>query len=617
MFEQILKSTASRICVIAAPGSGKSKRILIPKASRVLADTTIDPKNVLLLTFSRISAKDLRERVAELERAPRASTVHSLCLAFLLSENSHGIRDRVESILLEFEKDTLICDLKLIFPRIRKRDLEKTLDAFAAGWAVDPHDKVFEEDQNKHDFKAAVVNWLSEHQAAMMEEIVYGAVDLARQLGTSDFIQQPQHIFVDEYQDLNRLEQEFIELLAADSKLLLVVGDPDQSIYSFKFSYPTGIQEFASEEGVDPYRSSVTGRCPKNIVDVANQLLKQADPSREDLLEAERDGGEVHFVRKETQPEEFEQALVSIAARLKAGASAQEILVLVPRRQLGKLFADYANTQRGAVGVPESTKFEFVSKLVFTDDERERILLLGLMVKPDSLLHSRVWLGLGDNNARAAELKLVKDKYGGLTEALKKADPDHFSARSRARALCERIVQLREFLASQEQEPIIDEVLNNLFPADNPQTATVRAMFDDLREDDDTVQELYSKFVDYMRTIPTDPTNVRIMTLMNSKGLDADHVYILGCNSGNIPGPNRSTHLSEHDHKQEQRRLLYVGVTRAKVSLTISWARLIPFGQSMQHHTEGVRVIRHQGEPHVVMGLSEFLQDLRGITWEN
>jgi len=141
------------------------------------------------------------------------------------------MRDRVESILLEFEKGTLIADLKLIFPNIRKQTLGKMLDAFAAGWAVQPHDKVFEEDDVKRNFKSAIVNWLSEHQAAMMEEIVYGAVDLARKLGTCDFIQQPQHIFVDEYQDLNRLEQEFVELLAADSRLLLVVGDPDQSIY--------------------------------------------------------------------------------------------------------------------------------------------------------------------------------------------------------------------------------------------------------------------------------------------------------------------------------------------------------------------------------------------------
>jgi superfamily I DNA/RNA helicase len=113
--QAVLESKADKICVVAAPGSGKTTRIIIPKAQQFLADTTIDPDEVLLLTFSRLSALDLKARVKTLERAPRASTVHSFCLKFLLSEDTHEIRSRVECILLEFEKDSLLSDLKLIF----------------------------------------------------------------------------------------------------------------------------------------------------------------------------------------------------------------------------------------------------------------------------------------------------------------------------------------------------------------------------------------------------------------------------------------------------------------------------------------------------------------------
>jgi hypothetical protein len=126
MLEEILASTAQRICVIAAPGSGKTKRILIPKAVQILENADVDPRNVLLLTFSRLSAKDLKDRVRSMgDRAPRATTVHSLCLSFLLSENDHDMRSRVESILLDFEKDTLLWDLKLTFPHIPKPDLRR------------------------------------------------------------------------------------------------------------------------------------------------------------------------------------------------------------------------------------------------------------------------------------------------------------------------------------------------------------------------------------------------------------------------------------------------------------------------------------------------------------
>jgi len=176
-------SNSRRICVIAAPGSGKTTQILVPKAASILERQGVDPTDVLLLTFSRVSAIDLRTKVRALARSPRSSTVHSFALSFLLSENNHDIRNRVDAILLDFQKAVLLADLKLIFPRVHLKVLERQLEEFSAGWAIQPHDDVFEEDDERRRFKAAVVNWLAEHEAAMMEEIIYHATDLVRQLG--------------------------------------------------------------------------------------------------------------------------------------------------------------------------------------------------------------------------------------------------------------------------------------------------------------------------------------------------------------------------------------------------------------------------------------------------
>jgi DNA helicase II / ATP-dependent DNA helicase PcrA len=118
-------------------------------------------------------------------------------------------------------------------------------------------------------------------------------------------------------------------------------------------------------------------------------------------------------------------------------------------------------------------------------------------------------------------------------------------------------------------------VLEVLFQKDSEDTQTMRRVCDDLKEEGDTIKSLYGKLIDHLRTIPTSDADVRVMTLMGSKGLDAEHVYILGCNGGNIPGDNRSSHLTDLQHKEEQRRFLFVGVTRASKSLTISWARHI------------------------------------------
>lgn len=169
-FDTLLKSPGSKLCAIAAPGSGKTSRLLIPKANDVLSDPNIKPEEVLLLTFSRLSAQDLKHQTKTLDRVPRATTVHSFALSFLLSEDNHDIRSRVESILLDFEKEALLSDLKVVFPKLHKTQLRKMLEQFSAGWATQPHDNVFEENDDRRAFKAAVVNWLVEHQAAMMEE---------------------------------------------------------------------------------------------------------------------------------------------------------------------------------------------------------------------------------------------------------------------------------------------------------------------------------------------------------------------------------------------------------------------------------------------------------------
>ncbi|HAT8202584.1 TPA: AAA family ATPase, partial [Legionella pneumophila] len=116
-FNNILNTNAQKVCVIAGPGSGKTKGVLIPKAKRIINDPSVNPENVLLLSFSRLSALDLKCRITENEgkKTPRASTLHSFCLSFLLSEDNHDIRKRIDSILLDFEKDILISDLKTTF----------------------------------------------------------------------------------------------------------------------------------------------------------------------------------------------------------------------------------------------------------------------------------------------------------------------------------------------------------------------------------------------------------------------------------------------------------------------------------------------------------------------
>lgn len=607
-YNEIVSSTSPVICVIAGPGSGKTKGILIPKIKNILSGSNIDSDKVLLLTFSRASAQDLKQRFEGEEKSPRISTLHSLCLSFLLSEDNHDIRKRVGSILLDFEKDVLIADIKQKAPEFGKRQIKKMLDEFSAGWALLPHDEVFVEDENKRKFKGIVVGWLDEHEAAMMEEIVYHAVDLAKKIQSS-FIDDPEYILVDEFQDLNKLEQEFVGLLSGKSKLLLVVGDPDQSIYSFKYAHPKGINDFSSRDEVESHSLEYIGRSSKKIINLANELLKQADPRRTSLLKPlpDKEDGSVKIQRFDTQDLEFESVFNEIDNIISNGEKPEEILVLIPRKKLGVEFVKYANDKLQG----KDYSYHITSKIDFSPTEKERILLFGLLSNPKSVLHIRSYIGLQEKDHNSAEIETIKTKYGSLVEALNKANPDDFDTRKqKVKRVCEKLVELRNFLNSHTDNSNVQKIIDELFPDDNTEMSDLRKIISSLIDDNDTVGKLYSKLVDYMRTIRSNDNQIKVMTLISSKGLEANHVYILGCNDGNMPGKNRSPYLDDHQNKQEQRRLLYVGVTRAKKSLTITWCQNIPFEQAMGNNTSSVGVRTINGKKYSRVGLSEFLQDI-------
>lgn len=612
-------SRAEKICVIAAPGSGKSTSIIIPKAVALIEEDHVAPGAILLMSFSRLSALDLKQKVgAAVQEAPPACTVHSYALRFLISENNHGIRNRVESILLEFQKEVMLSDLGLTLAGLDRRQLKKHLKAFAAGWAVTPEAQLFDGNDGERRFKAAVIGWLAEHEAAMMEEIIHHAVDLARQLPDAQFLAAAEHLMIDEYQDLNRVEQEFVSVIAENGASTLIVGDPDQSIYGFKFAYPNGIRDYHAQADVERYESLTTYRCPRSVVGVANSLLVQAEPGRAHLVAAHAGAvaGEVRFIRRDAQDEEFAYVAQAIANRLAAGVQPSNILVLTPRRKLAALFSEYVEAHRAQLGLGDGVRFAAAQKDELTETEQKRLLLLGLITAPGSLLNIRTYFGFGDDSHCRDELAELKVRYGDLRQVVDAADPTHYPRSPRRRALCNRAIELRNFLQAHQDPNAVDAALDELLPANDPLTQNLRAVFNDLREPTDTLPELLRKHLEYRRALPEDANTVRAMTLMASKGLGAAHVFIIACNAGNLPGLNRHAHMTAQQHRLEQLRMLYVGFTRATESLTVSWSRRIPFEQARGLQTPTVRIRRVNGQVFGEVGLCEFLQNIPNIRWE-
>ncbi len=608
-YYEIIHSPAKKICVIAGPGTGKTQNILIPKAQEIISRNNVNAEEVLVLSFSRLSANDLREKVKKFNKAPKATTLHSFCLSLLLSEDNHDIRDRIDTVLLDFEKDILIADLKVLFPLLHKNYLKKMLKEFSAGWAVKIHDQVFIENKEKRRFKNAVVNWLTEYHVSMMEEIVYYAVDLAKKIET-EFINNINYIFVDEFQDLNRLEQEFVELMSRNSKYTLVIGDPDQSIYSFKYAFPSGINHFFKRADVKSYSINDCGRCSKKILFVANQLLLQIDPGRNLELKCLPNSieGCVYLKKFSFQYEEYHYALTTIFNEINNGTKPKDIIMLVPKKKLGNEFVKYAIKNN----IKQEISFKFVSKNDFTKLEQKKILLMGLIANPNSISRFRTFIGLGDNKEFfSKEFSELKSHYGDINATILNANPGDFDKRrKKIRFVCQEINKLKQMIEYYRNLNNMDEILENIFPSHIEELAEIKKIFNSLRNNGDDLDKLYSKFADYCRDINVSEDTIRVMTLMGSKGLDAKCVFIIGCNDGNIPGENRSDLLDDLEYKQEQRRLLYVGITRAKEKLFLTWSRYIPFKQSRGHYTQSNKTCTIRGEKYSQVGLSEFIQDI-------
>lgn len=602
-YEPILNSRSKKILVIAGPGSGKTSGILIPQAKKLLEQESVKGDQILILTFSRLAATDLKKKAKAIgEKTPRANTLHSLCLSFLLSEDDHDIRKRIETIILDFEKDILITDIKETLPTYRKKKLKKLLEEFSAGWAVMPHDQVFNEPEEKARFKSAIVSWLDEHEASMMEEIVYHAVNLGKKID-SEFIKSPKYILVDEYQDLNSLEQEFVDLLAKDSELLLVVGDPDQSIYSFKYAYPQGIESLKHKDGLEFHTLEYTGRCAKKIVEFANKLLIQDTPARTGLLKplANNIDGQLDIQKFDTQEDEFNFVIRSVKEDLEDAELAKEIIVLVPKKKLAIELFKYAKS------INTNIDFKISNKIEFTQMEQEKLLLFGLLANPNSILRLRSLIGLGTNTHFSHEIATLKTKYGSLKNAFENAKHDDFNERNTLiHSLIDKTIEIKHAITNIKEKPI-NETVDLLFPESNPDLLEIREIVLKLKEENDNIKTLYAKLVDYTRTVEARDNQIRIMTLMSSKGLEANNVYVIGCNNGNLPGTNRSEYLSDFDYKKEQRRLLYVAATRAKKKLMITWSRYIPFEQARSHSTSSVGVQTINGKRYCTVGICEFL----------
>lgn len=585
---EIAACNRSPLRVVAGPGTGKTFA-LMRRVARLI-EGGLDPRRVLLVTFTRVVADDLEKEIRRLNvqnaNLVRKGTLHSFCFSTLNQANVLGITGRTPRPLLSFEERFLLEDLGLYdFGGYYER--RKRLKASEAAWAREQYqDPGWPQDDIDRQFQGLLNEWLRFHQAILLGELVPVTLKYLRDNPACFERFQFDHILVDEYQDLNRAEQSLVDLLSERGSLT-VIGDEDQSIYeAFRYAHPEGVSKFheTHQETFDIPLSECQ-RCPTRVVAIANELVRNnlRRIGHDFLPKPDNYHGDIHLVQWPSMETEAVGIARFIHSKIESGEfDPGKTLILSPRRQFGYMIRDALRKQgRSAHSFFHEEALDGNPKIITDCQAQEAFTLLTLLANPDDRVALRCWLGFGSPKLRVSEYQRLLGYCSQIgnspREALDALANGRLSIRhtagitDRYRLLLQHIENLR--IESGQ------EVLNTIFPVNQEWAEPFRAIIED-SVDDLTVENM----LDALRTnitqpeLPSDVGYIRIMSLHKSKGLNADHVIVTGCIEGLIPGKKDDDLPFEEQmrHIEEQRRLFYVAITRPTKTLVLSSVLSLP-----------------------------------------
>jgi DNA helicase II / ATP-dependent DNA helicase PcrA len=564
----IAASVHARIRVLAGPGAGKSfamKR----RVARILEVENVAPQRILAVTFTRVAAEDLHRELLSLG-VPGANdlngrTLHSLAMTILMRQHVLAALGRVPRPLNEFELEPLLSDLSSNHGTKHQR--RRMIRAYGAAWArLQTQQPGFARTAAEQAFVDELIAWLVLHEAMLIDEII---PYLYQYLHTNPGAQERteySHVLIDEYQDLNRAEQDVLHYLGVQGAIC-IIGDDDQSIYSFKHAHPDGIRQWHTLHATDDHSIEECRRCPTTVVRMANVLIaRNADRIHgRAMVERTANGpGEVVIRQYPSADAEASAVVSKITQLIQNGVHPWEIIVLAQRATFAGPIFERLRVQ----GVP--TKSYYAETELDTMEAQERFAMLKLLLNNEDRVALRWLLGRGHTSWRASH-------YARLMQRMRQHGTSPWATLTRmaageiniphTAALVERFEVIRNEIAAIGAAVDLDQFIQLWLPAD-PNTQLLRETVGRVRQNTNTIAELFNSLYSAITQpeVPLEVSEVRLMSLHKSKGLSSPYVFIVGCVEGLMPArPDLTMSPAEQAAKlQEDRRLFYVGITRAK-----------------------------------------------------
>ena len=600
--------TNGPLLILAGAGSGKT-RVLTHRIAYLIEEKGVNPWNILAITFTNKAAGEMRERVDKLvgfgSESIWVSTFHSTCVRILRRHIDRLGYDNNFTIYDADDQKTLmkdVCRLIDIDTKVYKeRNLLSAISS-AKDELIMPQEFELNAGGDYGKQKIAKVYWEYEKQlrannALDFDDLLVKTVQLFQtQPDILEYYQERfRYIMVDEYQDTNTVQFKFVSLLAGKYKNLCVVGDDDQSIYKFRGANIKNILNFEQEyHDARVIKLEQNYRSTGNILNAANAVIRNNVGRKDKSLWTENgEGGKIQLRQFDTGYDEADFIAGDIKKNVSDGAAYNDHAILYRTNAQSRLFEE----KFVAANIP----YKIVGGINFYARREIKDLLAYLKTidnGKDDLAVRRIinvpkrGIGLTTIN-RVQESALEREI--GFYEALQGLDLIPNVGRSAAKL--DSFVALIEYFKGFAQNESISDLMKEIIE----KTGYVENLEAEDKEDAQTrienIDELLSKIAAYEEKCADEdekPTlsgfleevalvadidsldeaqdYVILMTLHSAKGLEFPRVYLAGMEDGLFPSYMTIT-SDDNEDLEEERRLCYVGITRAEKELTVSCAR--------------------------------------------
>ena len=592
------ETTEGPVLILAGAGTGKTRAITFRMAN--LISKGIPAESILAVTFTNKAAEEMQTRVTDLllragvpPERPWISTFHSLCARLLRREAAAAGLPKDFAI---YDDDDQLAAVKLVMAKLHIEDDALTPRnvlsriSFAKNQAQSPEQmraEAFGPDMRKvADIYAAYEGLLKQSNALDFDDLLLRAARLLREVPQvrERWRNRFQYLHVDEYQDTNRVQYDLLRLLTDEKQNVCVVGDEDQSIYRWRGADVSILLSFSRDfSGAKVVRLERNYRSTQNILDAAAGVVTNNPDRLGKTLTAVKEKGENlrYFEARDAQAEaefvagELDRILgedpdQTCAVEYRTNFQSRSFEEVFRRRGLRyKLVGGFSFYNRAEV----KDALAYVRLALHPEDDISLLRVLNVPAR-----------GIGKTTVDALR-DITQRENLSFWDAMESLMTSPNASRSVAplRVFRELIVRLQEAYSTKEPAEFLRYVLeetgymNALKDRNTPEdVARIENLEELVRAVAESIEagESFTEFLDAAALVSDADSyegkpGVTLITLHSTKGLEFDHVFLTGLEDGICP---HSRSISEEKGIEEERRLVYVGMTRARKSLTLTRA---------------------------------------------